>query len=134
MRKKNAIKIGIHAQVMVGNGESVVHVEIIPSMRQTESTDRAGRRKSGWKRALSSWSSSCFGKGASAGNSGSRMMIIRVFLLRVKTAVSRSFVLAEVHVDFWIGVVFQEIERHVVDEVHNVQYGPENLWINGMQK
>jgi hypothetical protein len=65
--------------------------------------------------------------------SGSRLVIL-FFPLRVKTAVSRVFVLTGVHVGFWLGVVFRENERCGVDEVHNVQDGPEKLCINGRQK
>jgi hypothetical protein len=66
--------------------------------------------------------------------SGSRLIIL-FFPLRVKTAVSRVFVLTEVHVHVLeVGVVFPEIERCGVDEIHNVQDGPENLCINGRQK
>ena len=65
--------------------------------------------------------------------SGSRLVIL-FFVLRVKTAVNR-VVLTEVHVHVLeVGVVFREIERCGVDEVHNVQDGPEKLCINGRQK
>jgi hypothetical protein len=62
--------------------------------------------------------------------SGSRIVIL-FFVLRVKAAVNRVFVLTEVHVGFWLGVVFWENERCGVNEVHNVQDGPEKLCING---
>jgi hypothetical protein len=47
LRKKNSMQTGNHAQVMVGNGEAIIHMEIIPSMTPSESTKQVGRKNLG---------------------------------------------------------------------------------------
>jgi hypothetical protein len=47
LRKKNSMQTGNHAQVMVGNGEAIIHMEIIPSMTPSESRETGRKKKPG---------------------------------------------------------------------------------------